>query len=80
MWNLYSLGETVSTPTIFARVAESKQHKTTEERKRKSIGDVKAQRKRAKRAGQVESAKRRDDYFRHDSGKNAYRKSRNFRW
>ena len=72
--------KTVSTPTIFARVAESKQHEKTEERNQKSIGNMKAQRKQAKRAGQVESAKRRDDYFRHDSGKNAYHKSGNFRW
>ena len=32
---------------------------------------MKAQRKRAKRAGQVESTKGRDDYSRHNGGKNA---------
>ena len=66
------LGRKLSTPSMtFTRVAESKQHKSNKDRKRKSRDDVRAQRKRAKRAGQVESTKGRDDYSRHDGGKNA---------
>jgi len=41
------------------------------DRKRKSRDDVKTQRKKAKRAQQVESKQGRDDYSRHDGGKNA---------
>ena len=72
MWGPIAWEKTVSTPSMtFTRVAESKQHKSNEDRKRKSRDDVRAQRKRAKRAGQVESTKGRDDYSRHDGGKNA---------
>ena len=72
MWGPIAWEKTVSTSYMtFTRVAESKQHKSNEDRKRKSRDDVRAQRKRAKRAGQVESTKGRDDYFRHDGGKNA---------
>ena len=72
MWGPIAWEKTVSTPSMtFTRVAESKQHKSNEDRKRKSRDDVRAQRKWAKRAGQVESTKGRDDYSRHDGGKNA---------
>ena len=72
MWGPIAWEKTVSTPSMtFTRVAESKQRKSNEDRKRKSRDDVRAQRKRAKRAGQVESTKGRDDYSRDDGGKNA---------
>ena len=72
MWGPTAWEKTVSTPSIsFTRLSKSKQHKSTEDRKRESRNDMKAQRKRAKRAGQMESTKGRDDYSRHDGRKNA---------
>ena len=71
-WGPTAWEKTISTPcTTFTRVAESKCHKVNKDRKRKSRDDVKIQRKKAKRAKQVESTQGRDDYSRHDGGKNA---------
>ena len=71
-WGPTAWEKTISTPcTTFTRVAESKYHKVNKDRKRKSRDDVKIQRKKAKRAKQVELTQGRDDYSRHDGGKNA---------
>ena len=71
-WGPATWGKIVSAPCeTFTKVAESKFHKVIKDRKRKSRDDVKIQRKKAKRARQVESKQGRDDYSRHDGGKNA---------
>ena len=71
-WGPSTWGKIISAPgTTFTKVAESKCHKVNKDRKRKSRDDVKTQRKKAKRAQQVESKQGRDDYSRHDGGKNA---------
>ena len=71
-WGLKAWEKTVSAPcTTFRRVAESKCHKVNQDRKRKSRDDVKIQRKKSKRAMQAESTQGREDYSRHDGGKNA---------